>query len=404
MTRRPDHASTIPPGPAAAGSVPGGPELMASALTAAQLERELALADLTDPADGPHAMQLLASRAVSALMAVWAAPGGTGCEVRWCRGPRIVSIADNYDALGYGRADVTRAARYTRYVDSASMLRSHTTAQVPPALRQLAADRPADVLLACPGVAYRRDAIDRLHTGTPHQLDLWRLSRQPLAAADLDAMVAALLTALVPGRASRSLPRRHPYTREGRQLDVRDGPGWVEVGECGLAHPGVLAAAGLTRYSGLALGLGLDRLLMLAKGIPDIRLLRSTDPRVTSQLQDLSAYRPVSSQPAVRRDLSVAVAGTQDDETIGDRVREALGPDADAIEDVRLLSRTEPEDLPEPAIARLGLGPGQRNLLVRVVLRRLDRTLTDQEANLLRDRIYLAIHEGSRHELAAPAG
>jgi phenylalanyl-tRNA synthetase alpha chain len=106
----------------------------------------------------------------------------------------------------------------------------------------------------------------------------------------------------------------------------------------------------------------------------------------------------------VRRDLSVAVAGKHDDETIGDRVREALGPDADAVEDVRVLSSTKAADLPEPAMARLGLRPGQRNLLVRVVLRRLDRTLTDQEANRLRDRIYLAIHEGSGRELAAPGG
>jgi hypothetical protein len=36
-------------------------------------------------------------------------------------------------------------------------------------------------------------------------------------------------------------------------------------GECGLAHPDVLAAAGLPGRSGLALGMGLDRLLILVK-------------------------------------------------------------------------------------------------------------------------------------------
>lgn len=40
-----------------------------------------------------------------------------------------------------------------------------------------------------------------------------------------------------------------------------------------------LAAAGLGGRSGLALGIGLDRLL-LVKRIPDIRLLRSGDPRL----------------------------------------------------------------------------------------------------------------------------
>jgi phenylalanyl-tRNA synthetase alpha chain len=38
---------------------------------------------------------------------------------------------------------------------------------------------------------------------------------------------------------------------------------------------------------------------------------------------------------------------------------------------------------------------------VRVVLRHLDRTLTDEEANRLRDRIYAASHQGIAHQWAA---
>ncbi len=94
-------------------------------------------------------------------------------------------MADNYDDLGYQPGDVTRNARYTRYVDRHRMLRSHSTAMVPAALRQLAAspDPPDDVLVACPGMVYRRDAIDWQHAATPHQLDLWRISRRPLGPA-----------------------------------------------------------------------------------------------------------------------------------------------------------------------------------------------------------------------------
>jgi hypothetical protein len=71
----------------------------------------------------------------------------------------------------------------------------------------------------------------------------------------------------------------------------------VEVWECGLAHPRVLAAAGLPGRGGLAAGMGLDRLLMLVKHIPDIRLLRSGDPRITCQMLDLARYQYVSSMP-----------------------------------------------------------------------------------------------------------
>ena len=175
---------------------------------------------------------------------------------------------------------------------------------------------------------------------------------------------------------------------------------WVEVWECGLAHPGVLAAAGLPGHDGLALGMGLDRMLMLVKGIPDIRLLRSADPRIAGQMHNLGRYQPVSSMPPITRDLSVAVAEDEDEETLGDRVRDALGGDALCVEEVRVLSATACDRLPASAARRLGARPGQKNLLVRVVLRDLEKTLANEAANSLRDRIYLAIHQGTEYQWA----
>jgi phenylalanyl-tRNA synthetase alpha chain len=362
-------------------------------LTTEQLTRDLALRDLTDPAAGAHAIQSLVRLATDALVAAWA------CPTRPRPGPRIVPIADNYDNLGFTADAASRDSRYTRYVDAHRMLRSHSSAMVPPALRALAADPLDDAVLVCPGIVYRRDAIDRLHTGTPHQLDLWRVSRRPLTNADMDEMITLLVDALAPGRRWRAEPRIHPYTIDGRQVDVQDDHAWVEVWECGLAHPEVLARAGLAGWHGLALGLGLDRLLMLRKDIPDIRLLRSADPRVAGQMVDLAPYRAVSTMPTVVRDLSVAVDADDDVERLGDRVRDALGADADAVEEVAVLSETAYEQLPASAIARMGMHRRQKNVLLRVVLRHLERTLTDREANALRDRVYTALHAGGAHEL-----
>lgn len=188
----------------------------------------------------------------------------------------------------------------------------------------------------------------------------------------------------------------HPYTRDGVQIDAEVDGEWVEIGECGLIDPGLLTRCGLDpdHVSGLAMGLGLDRLVMARKGIEDIRLLRSDDPRVVEQMVTLDRYRPVSSCPAIVRDLSVAVAAGTDDETLGDRVRAALGPQADKVEEVRVLSTTSYDELPDAARGRLGIAPGQVNVLVRVVLRRLDRSLTRAEANDLRGRVFASIHEG----------
>ncbi|GMU60898.1 MAG: hypothetical protein AMXMBFR34_26610 [Myxococcaceae bacterium] len=361
-------------------------------LSARALERALAVRDLTDPAQGPHALQLLLRDVVEALRTRWRA------DLHLHRAGPVVSVADNYDALGYPPDGAARDARYTRYVSPAQVLRTQTSALVPPLLRGLAAESGDDVLLVCPGLVYRRDCIDRLHTGTPHQVDLWRVTRGALGGAALDEMAALVLEAALPGRAWRSTPARHPYTVEGLQLDARDGDGWTEVGECGLAHPELLGRCGLSGRSGLAMGLGLDRLLMLRKGLPDIRLLRSEEPRGQAQLLDLSAWRPVSRQPKVVRDLSLAVDGAEDvsAEALGDRVREALGARAEWVEAVEVLSRVPGAAVPPVAAERLGLEAGQDNVLVRVVLRAVDRALTSEEANGLRDEVYAALHRGTR--------
>ena len=365
---------------------------MSAYLSTAQLERDLALRDLTDPAAGPHAIQQLVAKAAEALTSAWS------IESRSCQGPRVVETADNYDNLNFTPDAASRDARYTRYVDANRMLRSHSSAMIPPALRALADAPVDDVLLVAPGVVYRRDVIDRLHTGTPHQLDLWRVSRRPLGNGDMDQMCQLLVDALTPTVDWRTESRVHPYTLDGRQVDVRGSDEWVEVWECGLAHPDVLAKAGLGGWHGLALGLGLDRLLMLRKGIPDIRLLRASDHRVADQMLNLDPYDPVSNMPAIIRDLSVAVDASDDSEQIGDRVRDALGDGALAIEEVTVLTDTPYDALPASAIKRMGITQGQRNLLVRLVLRHPDRTLTDSEANDLRDRVYAAVHQGTVQE------
>jgi phenylalanyl-tRNA synthetase alpha chain len=354
----------------------------------------VSLRDLSDPATGVHAMQILLRDLHSALLTT------SPTAILEYRGPRIVSVADNYDALGFAAATVTRDRRYTRYVTEDTVLRTHTSAMIPRLLRDLARTLlpDDDVVLLAPGIVYRRDCIDRLHTGEPHQLDVWRIARR--RALSLDALVATIVSAVLPGRTHVMTPAVHPYTKNGQQIDVEG----VEIGECGRAHPEVLRAAGLPRGAhGLALGLGLDRLVMLRKGVPDVRLLRSTDPRVAAQMLDLSPYRPVTTQPSTARDLSLAVSVNADAESLGDRVRVALGQRAIAVEEVRVLSETPGAALPAQARARLGLQDGQKNVLVRIVLSDLDRTLTHAEANLLRDVVYAALHEGTVHVWACGA-
>ena len=362
--------------------------------------RAVTLRDLTDPAQGPHALQRVVQVITAALQTRWQ------CAIREHRAHPVVPLEHNYDRLHYPPEGAARDARYTRYVSETTVLRTQTSAMIPSLLRQIAQQPPRDILLVCPGLVYRRDQIDRLHTGEPHQLDLWRIAAQPLGHAELHEMIATVVDALLPGAEYRCNAVAHPYTVDGLEIEVRAGSEWVEIGECGLALPAILEEAGLpvSRYSGLAMGLGLDRLLMLVKQLQDIRALRSTDPRVAGQMLDLELYHPVSQQPAIRRDLSLAVATTRTAEELGDRVRQALGPRVQSLESVAVIAETPSEDVAPEARARIGMGPGQKNVLLRIVIRDLVRTLTSEEANELRDEVYLALHEGSAWQWAGSRG
>jgi len=370
-------------------------------ITQTQLTRALSLRDLSDPAQGVHAMQLVAAAVTDALQEAW------GIPVQVCRADPVVTIHDNYTLLGYAPDAPAREARYTRYLDERRLLRTHTSPAVPGALREAALARPhaTDLAVACPGLVYRRDVVDRLHVGEPHQLDLWRVRSGPrLDRGDLEQMIELVVSAVLPGSSHRTIAADHPYTDDGLEVEVLVGEQWVELLECGLAGGHVLRAGGLDpkRWSGLALGLGLDRALMLRKGIADIRLLRSDDPRVAAQMQTLDRYQQVSAMPATRRDLSIAVAADVSAEELGDRVRDSLGPAAlESVEEVAVVSETPGERLPLAAIERIGLLPGQKNVLLRLVLRHPTRTLTAAQANRLRDRVYAAVHEGSAHQWAS---
>ena len=78
----------------------------------------LALRDLTDPVAGPHAVQHLVARLEAVLADLW------GLPVRRDPGDRIVSVADNYDRLGYPAGAAARDRRYTRYVGPGRLLRT----------------------------------------------------------------------------------------------------------------------------------------------------------------------------------------------------------------------------------------------------------------------------------------
>ena len=150
---------------------------MPAYLSPSELNDALTIRDLSDPAAGPMQCRTLCKQSVHTQ------PQMGCCRERVIRHSPLVSVVDNYDHLGFNESDVTRDQKYSRYVSPTVMLRSHTSASIPSLLRAWIRGESTDELWAIPGLVYRRDSIDRTHVGTPHQVDLWRVSSQVRASA-----------------------------------------------------------------------------------------------------------------------------------------------------------------------------------------------------------------------------
>ena len=86
----------------------------------------------------------------------------------------------------------------------------------------------------------------------------------------------------------RFRPSYFPFTEPSAEVDILSKEGkWLEILGCGLVNPVVLENCNINsnNYSGLAFGLGIERIAMLIYQIPDIRLFFENDVRFLNQFK-----------------------------------------------------------------------------------------------------------------------
>jgi phenylalanyl-tRNA synthetase alpha chain len=317
------------------------------------------------------------------------------------RGNPIVEAKDNFDKLLFSPGNPGRSSTYTRYTDENHVLRTHTSALIPSTFEKLK-DQPIDkTTFVLPGLVYRRDVIDPIHLDVFHQIDVWTLQNvskygKP-TRKDLLELAQTVFDAACPEAKMIVLEAQHPYTVEGIEVYAEVEGKQIEVLEAGLINPQVLINSGLDpeKVNGLALGMGSERLIMARKNLPDIRLIRSTDPRVQKQMTTMEKFKNVSDKPAMARDMSYSVSKDDTEEDICEEIKNVFGDKADLLEEVKILQRTPFNELQPIAKERLGIKEDQDNILVRIILRHPDKTLVKQEAADLYTIAYSKLHKGT---------
>jgi len=207
-------------------------------------------------------------------------------------GPEIENEYYNFSALNIPEHHPARAMHDTFYFPDGLLLRTHTS---PVQIRAMEKQQPP-IRIITAGRTYRCDS-DVRHTPMFHQVEgLW--IDQGITFANLKWLMQTFLSHMFDTQVEIKFRASYfPFTEPSAEIDmtcvqckgegcrVCSQSGWIEVGGCGMVHPHVLAAGGINteQYTGLAFGMGIERIAMLRYGIDDLRVLFENDLRLLEQ-------------------------------------------------------------------------------------------------------------------------
>jgi phenylalanyl-tRNA synthetase alpha chain len=297
--------------------------------------------------------------------------------------PEVVPASISFDLFDFAADHPARSKSDTYYVNDNDILRTHDTVMwyyyfnLPEVKARLAKRDTFGVV--CYGKVYRKDEIDRKHMNIFHQFGgLYMVpdETKKLSLDDLKDALRSIVKGLFGADAKyRFLDDTFPYTDPSLQVEVELGGQWVEILGGGMPKKSVMKNFGVEGYNGWAFGFGLERLAIISMELPDIRLLWSADERVKKQLHMGAKFVEVSKYPPALRDISFIVSKTFTPNDYFDLVRDVAG---DLVEQVELIDQYEND---------AKFGADKKSYAYRVTYRSSDRTLTNDEVDVLHKKI-----------------
>ncbi|MCY1713190.1 phenylalanine--tRNA ligase subunit alpha [Caproiciproducens galactitolivorans] len=216
---------------------------------------------------------------------------GMGFEI--VEGPEVEYDYYNFEALNIPKDHPARDTQDTFYINDKILLRTQTS---PVQVRVMEKQKPP-IRIISPGRVYRSDAVDATHSPVFHQIEGLVVDKG-ITFADLKGTLETFVKRMY-GEDSvvRFRPHHFPFTEPSAEVDVQcfnchgegcrlcKGEGWIEILGCGMVHPKVLSNCGIDPevYSGFALGMGLERVVMRKYNIDDLRLFYENDVRFLKQ-------------------------------------------------------------------------------------------------------------------------
>lgn len=253
-------------------------ETRKDALQRAQLNEQLAQEqiDVTLPGRGQHNGGL--HPITQTMQQIESLFAGIGFDV--VSGPEVEDDFHNFEALNIPAHHPARAMHDTFYFDQHTLLRTHTSSVQ---IRVMEQGKPPFRFIA-PGRVYRCDS-DMTHTPMFHQIE-GLLVDEHVTFAQLKGLLIDFLQQFFQRELQvRFRPSYFPFTEPSAEVDIMGERGWLEVLGCGMVHPNVLKNVGIDpeQFTGLAFGMGVERLAMLKYKVPDLRAFFDNDLRFLQQ-------------------------------------------------------------------------------------------------------------------------
>ncbi len=201
-------------------------------------------------------------------------------------GPEIESEYYNFEALNIPADHPARDSQDSFYLGRGFLLRTQTS---PVQIRTMEKAKPPLAIIS-PGRVFRRDTLDATHSFMFHQVEGLLVDKH-INFSHLKGILKAFVKDFFGEKTEvRFGPDFFPFTEPSCQISITFPTAsgevkWLEILGGGMVNPVVLKKVGIDpeEYSGLAFGLGLERIAMLKYGIQDIRHFTTNDVRFLHQ-------------------------------------------------------------------------------------------------------------------------
>ena len=212
-------------------------------------------------------------------------------------GPEVEDDCHVFSAMNFAEDHPARDMQDTFFVEAHPdiILRTHTSSVQ---ARVMDKQQPP-IRVICPGRVYRNEAISARAHCFFHQVEALYIDEN-VSFSDLKQALLILAQELFGADTKiRLRPSYFPFTEPSAEMDIScflcggegcsfcKGTGWVEILGCGMVDPNVLELNGIDskKYSGWALGMGVERITNLKYQVKDLRMFSENDTRFLKEFE-----------------------------------------------------------------------------------------------------------------------